>query len=258
MATKSASGKTKNIPPPAIVSITSSRAPTASEKTYIIGAISILTGFPTSRITPFVGASRRRLDVSTSFVVAGDPTSSVDVATLVSGAVTTSSLTSTLTQNYPATDLAVTGASAKAATIENFPAPTWTGSPSLSYSYYKVYLNATSAISGTIYCVTEFNPSNSSTITASQVFRGLSRSGSSAYTFVNTTVTNGTYVSFLINTYSSSSTYGSYVTTCNLCNYYVPVPQCLADNALVQTSYYVGPASGSIFLVLCGLLALVL
>ena len=238
LGTKSASGKTPDIPPPAIVSITSSRAPTASEKTYIIGAISILTGFPTSRITPYVGASRRRLDITTSFVVAGDPVSSVDVVSLVSGVVTVSSLTSTFTQNYPATDLTVTGVSAIAAVGANFPAPAWTGFLSLSYSYYKVYLNATSAISGTIYCVTEFTPSNSSTITATQVFRGLSRSGSSAYTFVNTTVTNGTYVSFLINTYSSSSTYGSYVTTCNLCNYYVPVPQCLADNVLVQIRYY--------------------
>ena len=180
------------------------------------------------------------------------------IASLVQYAVTTSSLTSTLIQYYPATDLTVTGASAVAAEIANFPAPAWTGSPSIWFTYNKVYLNATSAISGTIYCVTEYNPSSSSSITATQVFRGLSRSGSSAYTFVNTTVTNGTYVSFLINTYSSSSTYGPYVTTCNLCNYYVPVPQCLADNALVQTSYYVGPASGSIFLVLCGLLALVL
>ena len=131
-----------------------------------------------------------------------------------------------------------------------------------------MYLNATSAISGTIYCVTEYNPSSSSSITATQVFRGLSRSGSSAYTFVNTTVTNGTYVSFLINTYSSSSTYGPYVTTCNLCNYYVPVPQCLADNALVQISYkfaydilfnpniahYNSTLSEGVFLLVCGLL----
>jgi hypothetical protein len=60
LATKSASGKTPDIPPPAIVSITSSRAPTASEKTYIIGAISILTGFPTSRITPLCRSIKKK------------------------------------------------------------------------------------------------------------------------------------------------------------------------------------------------------